>query len=170
MPHSGWSAFSFPSGHSTTNMVLYGFLAFLVARKIRPAWLVSVALDAATLMFLIAFSRLYLGAHWLSNVLGGLAFGSAWLTLLGLFYLRRPRDRIEPDGLLAVGCAKLVLAGGLNIYCNHTTDSERYAVKRGTSSAAGGGGVFEIIVRFDSVRCNAKIYHAFRFSIHGSGR
>src|SRR5258707_11414618 len=35
--YSGWSVFSFPSGHSTMNVVLYGFLAFLIAREIRPA-------------------------------------------------------------------------------------------------------------------------------------
>ncbi|WP_426130369.1 phosphatase PAP2 family protein [Pararhizobium sp. PWRC1-1] len=69
--YSGWSAFSFPSGHSTANMVLYGFLAFLIARDIRPAPQVLVGLFAAMLIFLIAFSRLYLGAHWFSDVVGG---------------------------------------------------------------------------------------------------
>jgi undecaprenyl-diphosphatase len=134
--YSGWSAFSFPSGHSTVNVVLYGFLAFLIAREFRPALRVSVALGAATLIFLIAFSRLYLGAHWLSDVLGGLAFGSAWLALLGLSYLRRQVERIEPGGLLAVGCSALVLAGGFNIYRSHATDSERYAVKSAAPTMA----------------------------------
>ncbi|MHC8322457.1 bifunctional DedA family/phosphatase PAP2 family protein [Pseudomonas sp. GB2N2] len=132
--YSGWSAFSFPSGHSTINVVLYGFLAILIARDNRPAWRLAVALGAATLIFLIAFSRLYLGAHWLSDVLGGLAFGSAWLALLGLSYLRRQAERINPRGLLALGCAALILAGGFNIYRSHATDSGRYAVKVGTPS------------------------------------
>lgn len=134
--YSGWSAFSFPSGHSTVNVVLYGFLAFLIAREIRPAWRLVVALGAATLIFLIAFSRLYLGAHWLSDVLGGLAFGSAWLALLGLSYLGRQAGRIEPKGLLAAGCSALILAGGLNIYRSHATDSDRYSVKVRTPSMA----------------------------------
>jgi undecaprenyl-diphosphatase len=134
--YSGWSAFSFPSGHSTVNVVLYGFLAFLIAREIRPAWRLAVALGAATLIFLIAFSRLYLGAHWLSDVLGGLAFGSAWLALLGLSYLRRQAERIEPGGLLALGCAALILAGGFNIYRSHAMDSARYVVKVGTPTMA----------------------------------
>lgn len=124
--YSGWSAFSFPSGHSTVNVVLYGFLAFLIAREIRPAWRFVVVLGAATLIFLIAFSRLYLGAHWFSDVLGGLAFGSAWLALLGLSYLGRQAGRIEPIGLLAAGCSALILAGGVNIYRSHATDTERY--------------------------------------------
>jgi len=134
--YSGSSAFSFPSGHSTANVVLYGFLAFLVVREIRPAWRLSVALGAATLIFLIAFSRLYLGAHWFSDVIGGLAFGSAWLAVLGLSYLRRQAERIEPGGLLALGCAALVLAGGFNVYRSHATDIERYAIKRATPTMA----------------------------------
>jgi len=134
--YSGWSAFSFPSGHSTINMVLYGFLGFLIARELRPTLRVSVVLGAAVLIFMIAFSRLYLGAHWLSDVLGGLAFGSAWLALLGLSYLRRQTKRIEPGGLLAVGCAVLILAGGFHIYRSHATDIQRYAVKSATQSIA----------------------------------
>ncbi|WP_246687014.1 bifunctional DedA family/phosphatase PAP2 family protein [Mesorhizobium sp. B2-4-19] len=132
--YSGSSAFSFPSGHSTMNMVLYGFLAFLVARELRPALRVPIVLGAATLVFLIAFSRLYLGAHWLSDVLGGLAFGSAWLALLGLSYLRRQTERIEPGGLLAAGCAALVLAGGAHIHRSHAMDVQRYAVQSPTPS------------------------------------
>ncbi|MFW0754084.1 VTT domain-containing protein [Pseudomonas sp. H11T01] len=134
--YSGWSAFSFPSGHSTVNVVLYGFLTFLIAREIRPAWRLAVALGAATLIFLIAFSRLYLGAHWFSDVIGGLAFGSAWLALLGLSYLRRQAERIESGSLLALGCAALILAGGFNVYRSHATDSGRYAFKVETPTMA----------------------------------
>ncbi|CAN7565558.1 phosphatase PAP2 family protein [Mesorhizobium sp. LjRoot246] len=137
--YSGWSAFSFPSGHSTVNTVLYGFLAFLIARELRPALRVSVALGAAVLIFMIAFSRLYLGAHWLSDVLGGLAFGAAWLALLGLSYLRRQAERIEPSELLAVGCAALVFAGGFHIYRSHVADIQRYAVKSTTQSMTAAG-------------------------------
>lgn len=132
--YSGWSAFSFPSGHSTVNVVLYGFLAFLIAREIRPAWRLVVILVTATLVFLIAFSRLYLGAHWLSDVLGGMAFGSAWLALLSLSYLKRQAGHIESMGLLAAGGLALILAGGLNVYRSHATDSHRYAIKSGAPS------------------------------------
>lgn len=88
--------------------MLHGFLAFLIARETRPTLRIPVALVAATLIFLIAFSRLYLGAHWLSDVVGAWAFGSAWLALLGLSYIRRQSERIDPGSLLAVGCVALV--------------------------------------------------------------
>jgi undecaprenyl-diphosphatase len=80
--YSGASAFSFPSGHSTANTVLYGFLAFLIAIGVRPTWRIPVVFAATFIALLIAFSRLYLGAHWFSDVTGGLAFGIAWIAVL----------------------------------------------------------------------------------------
>lgn len=130
--YTGWSAFSFPSGHSTVNLILYGFLAFLIARNLRPAWQFAIATSVASFTFLIAFSRLYLGAHWLSDVIGGLAFGTVWLALLGFFYLRKPSEPIDAKALTLVGCIALALAGGLNVYRHHALDVGRYAVKTST--------------------------------------
>ncbi len=127
--YTGSSAFSFPSGHSTVNIVLYGFLAFLIARELHPAWRLPVAFSVACLVFMIAFSRLYLGAHWLSDVVGGLAFGTAWLAALGFSYLRKRSESVGATGLIVVGCAALAVAGAINISRHHAFDVERYAVK-----------------------------------------
>lgn len=128
--YTGSSAFSFPSGHSTVNIVLYGFLAFLIARELQPARRFPVAFGAASFVLLIAFSRLYLGAHWLSDVVGGLAFGTAWLTALGFSYLRKRSEVVGATGLIIVECTTLVLAGGINIDRHHVFDVERYAAMR----------------------------------------
>lgn len=127
--YSGWSDFSFPSGHSTENAVLYGFLAFLIARRLRPAWGLPVALAAAILVALIAFSRLYLGAHWFSDVAGGLAFATAWLALLCIAYLYHQPAEEGAVGLVVVACASLVVAGGANVYRRHAADMVRYAAQ-----------------------------------------
>jgi membrane-associated phospholipid phosphatase len=73
------STFSFPSGHSTVSLAVYGALAVVIARRVsRPARLPWLA--AATLLVgLIGFSRLYLGVHFVTDVLAGFAAGAAWL-------------------------------------------------------------------------------------------
>ncbi|SON54971.1 Inner membrane protein YabI [Hartmannibacter diazotrophicus] len=127
--YNGWSAFSFPSGHSTINFVLYGFLAFLLARFASGRMKIAIAFTAACFAFAIAFSRLYLGAHWFSDVAGGLAFGSAWLALLVLFYMRRPAERLPTAPFVAVCLLVLVGFGGFHVDRNHARDVERYAVR-----------------------------------------
>lgn len=137
MLYQGWSAFSFPSGHSTINAVLYGLLAFLALRELAPRWRLPVVAGATCLVALIAFSRLYLGAHWLSDVAGGLAFGTALLALLGMFAIRRPAEPIRAGGLLAVAGATLLIAGSANIYAHHASDLARYAAPQTGTSLAG---------------------------------
>jgi undecaprenyl-diphosphatase len=127
--YSGWSDFSFPSGHSTTNAVLYGFLAFLVVRQIRPRLQLPVITTATANISLIAFSRIYLGAHWFSDVAGGLAFAVAWLALLSIAYQNHQTRERASGGLLLLVLGTVILAGGLNIYRNHGADMERYAVQ-----------------------------------------
>jgi membrane-associated phospholipid phosphatase/membrane protein DedA with SNARE-associated domain len=126
--YSGWSVFSFPSGHTTANAVLYGLLAFLVASGAGPVRRQTVVSGAAALVLLIAFSRLYLGAHWFSDVAGGLAFGSAFVALLGLFYIRVGREAVAPGQLLAVASCALIVFGAGNIAMRHESDLRRYAV------------------------------------------
>jgi undecaprenyl-diphosphatase len=74
--------YSFPSGHSTAVTAAFGALAFLLWPAMRSVRR-RVALVAATvcLIALVGFSRLYLGVHYLSDVLGGFALGAAWLSL-----------------------------------------------------------------------------------------
>jgi membrane-associated phospholipid phosphatase len=75
---SGWS---FPSGHAMGSFVTYGFLAYLLTRVPRAdfPWRTAVAV-LAVLVLLIGFSRIYLGAHYLSDVIGGYAVAAVWLT------------------------------------------------------------------------------------------
>jgi membrane-associated phospholipid phosphatase len=83
------TTYSFPSGHTMISTVFYGALAaFVIANsKSWPLRIFSVAM-ALTLIVLVAFSRIYLGAHYLSDVLGAMAEGFAWiaLSLTGLYY------------------------------------------------------------------------------------
>ncbi len=134
--YPGWSEFSFPSGHSTVNAVLYGWLAFLISRQVRPALRVPVSLGAAMLVILIAVSRVYLGAHWFSDVAGGLVFATAWGGLLAVVYLQHRAGQENPRGLLIVACSALVLTGGFHVYRHHAADVERYAIRHDAPAMA----------------------------------
>ncbi|MGH9752466.1 MAG: phosphatase PAP2 family protein [Blastocatellia bacterium] len=80
---------SFPSGHVTSYMALYGFLFYLVYTLTPPSRLRSALLIVfGALIGLVGISRVYLGAHWASDVLGGYCFGSFWLALIIHFYRR----------------------------------------------------------------------------------
>jgi undecaprenyl-diphosphatase len=127
--HKGWDAFSFPSGHSTSNAVLYGFLAFLLLGQVKPILRLPIALGSVVLVTAIAGSRLYLGAHWFSDVAGGLTFGAAWIAWLGLFYLRKPPEILRGDRLARVALMTLVVAGGANIVVNNAKDLQFYQAR-----------------------------------------
>lgn len=73
-------SFSFPSGHATTAAAFYGFLAYLIIRHCR-SWKIRIATIATTALLIIAvdISRLYLGVHYLSDVLAGNLVGIAAL-------------------------------------------------------------------------------------------
>lgn len=87
--------YSFPSGHASAATLFYGLVAsyVMIARR---GWSVRLGTAAAcTLMvLLVAFSRVYLGAHYLSDVLAGMAWSTAWLTICitGISTLRRRRE------------------------------------------------------------------------------
>lgn len=89
----GWS---FPSGHASGAMLLYGLLGYLVAREVPPAWRLPVALIAALLIVLVGFSRVILQVHYLSDVLAGYASAAAWSAawVAGLELARRRGPRV----------------------------------------------------------------------------
>lgn len=80
---------SFPSGHATVAVAFYGFLAYLLFNNIKnKKYRAPIILAGAVLIFLIGFSRLYLGVHYLSDVLAGYLVGLLWL-VVGIGYNRR---------------------------------------------------------------------------------
>ncbi len=128
--YQGVSSWGFPSGHTTVGVALYGFLAILLARSFSPRWRWLPFAAAIGMSLLIAFSRLYLGAHWLSDVLGGLSLGWAWVTFLGIFYLRRSGAEAPKGMLLTSAGLALLLAGAWHISYQYTQDLSRYQVRR----------------------------------------
>ncbi len=72
------SSFSFPSGHVTASVAVFGFLAVLLWRERRFGW----AIFSALWIPLVIFSRIYLGVHYPSDTLGALTFTTLWLMVV----------------------------------------------------------------------------------------
>ena len=74
---------SFPSGHTVTAILCYGFLAYLLVPKIPSRfWKWFVIIVSVLVMAFIGFSRLYLGGHYLTDIVAGYALGIAWAGLV----------------------------------------------------------------------------------------
>jgi undecaprenyl-diphosphatase len=93
---NGWS---FPSGHTSGSVVAYGMLAYVALRMLPGRWHLPMILLAAAIAFSTGFSRIYLQAHYLSDVVAGFASGTAWLVVcigsleLARFYGEHRRQR-----------------------------------------------------------------------------
>ena len=73
------SSFSFPSGHATSAVALYGFLFYFIWSHDKHHLKNPFLMFLASLIILIGFSRLYLGVHYFSDVLAGYFVGLIWL-------------------------------------------------------------------------------------------
>jgi undecaprenyl-diphosphatase len=97
--------FSFPSGHSLCSFCFYGMITALFIRRIRNrAARVAITSAAAMIILLVGVSRIYLGVHYPTDVLGAWTLGLFWISLLLRFDKREeprvpdPAD-IEPESL-----------------------------------------------------------------------
>jgi undecaprenyl-diphosphatase len=89
---------SFPSGHTIFFVAFFGFLLFLTyVYRLRPVyrWLLSFLFGS--MIALIGLSRVYLGAHWSSDVIGGYLTGSLWLSVMirSYAYLKLREEKIK---------------------------------------------------------------------------
>ena len=82
-PRPDLTPWGFPSGHVLSVVVFFGLMIYLVATAStrRRRWRVLASLVCLTTVVLVAFSRLYLRRHWLSDLVGGFAVGTAYLLL-----------------------------------------------------------------------------------------
>lgn len=74
--------YSFPSGHAMGSFIFYGSVAFIIIHltcKTSLRWLGAISMSI--LILLIGISRIYLGVHFPTDIIGGYAAGGAWLLI-----------------------------------------------------------------------------------------
>lgn len=125
--YSGAEAFSFPSGHATWSALVYGFSGWLASRGAAGRWNFVPLAAAGAPIVSIAAARVYLGAHWPSDVLTGLLFGFGAVLLVAIQFFRRPLATVDPARFGIAVAAVAILAGGTDAALTWSTAAARYA-------------------------------------------
>jgi membrane protein DedA with SNARE-associated domain/membrane-associated phospholipid phosphatase len=87
-PPTALSGFGFPSVGLTMTTITFGFFAVLIARELPGRQRVWPYLVSGAVVALLGFAQVYLGAHWLTDLVGGMLLGIVWLLVLGIAYRR----------------------------------------------------------------------------------
>ncbi len=107
-------SFSFPSGHAMVAVIFYGFLAYILIRHVKN-WKhkVNVFFGCLVVIFVIGFSRLYLGVHYASDVWGGYLLGFLILTTVTALYewRRWRKEKTEHEHVATSKKVKMATAG-----------------------------------------------------------
>ena len=80
------SGFSFPSGHTMMATSLYAILAFILWRSARNGARATIAVIAVGMIGMICISRIYLGVHFPSDIVGGLTASTFWILIVTTIY------------------------------------------------------------------------------------
>ncbi|APA87325.1 VTT domain-containing protein [Paraburkholderia sprentiae WSM5005] len=101
------SHFVFPSNHVAAAVIVYAFLAFLLARRVGKLEGVLVAGASIIVVIVVALAGVYFGRYWVSDAIGGAALAAVWVSLIALTAIWRhpqppPQRRFMPLVVLAV--------------------------------------------------------------------
>jgi len=107
--NSAQMSYAFPSAHASLSVAVFGFLAVIVARELRSNWHWVPYSMAVFMVVAISFSRLYLGVHWLSDVLAGWSLGLAWVALMGIAYRHHPAPPVSTKIFTPLAVSTLLL-------------------------------------------------------------
>jgi membrane-associated phospholipid phosphatase len=90
-------SWSYPSEHAAQALATWGMLALMLMAGRSARARVLLAAGAALIAFVVGLTRLYLGAHWMTDVLGGWALAGVWDCLLIICYLLAPQMAAPPE-------------------------------------------------------------------------
>lgn len=88
---------SFPSGHVLGAISLYGFLLYISYAQLKESMIRKILIIICLFAILfMGLSRIYLGAHWFSDVLGAYLIGFVWLSAVVFFY-HKLKPKVQPE-------------------------------------------------------------------------
>ncbi|MEP2703860.1 MAG: VTT domain-containing protein [Roseibium sp.] len=136
--YAGADAYSFPSGHATLNAVLFGICAVLIVHD-RSRWMkASIFTVFAAYVITIGFSRVYLGAHWTSDVLAGLLFGTAIVSAFAFVFGPIHNEKIGQLTVAGIVVLTLGLFGGWHVSRTFETALVTYEPRINTETVTAG--------------------------------
>jgi membrane-associated phospholipid phosphatase len=110
-----WSGYSFASGHTIGATLLYGQLLLFTVPLIKAkSWQRLVIFSAALLVMLVGFSRIALGAHYLSDVIAAIVLGVVWLIFCALLLRPMRRRALLPAVVVAVDAPRPATAATID--------------------------------------------------------
>lgn len=125
--YSGAEAYSFPSGHAAFAATFFGFSGWLALRGLPPRWHWLPLTVAAIITGLIVSSRVYLAAHWPSDVAAGTIFGFGTTLIVALIFRNDDLTQARPASLGLALCATLLVVGSFHVYQTYPAAEARYA-------------------------------------------
>lgn len=124
--HSPMSS-SFPSGHTTLATIYYVGIGLLITQAYQIKRDNPLFIFLGIIVIAVAISRMYLGAHWFTDVLGGWLLGSAILIFVLLSYKRRKTKTFNPRGLFLTIIITLAVSYSANYFLREAKAQQNYA-------------------------------------------
>ncbi|CAB3775747.1 hypothetical protein LMG28614_00076 [Paraburkholderia ultramafica] len=109
----------FPSNHVAATVIVYGFLAFLLGRRVGMLEGVLVAAASMIVVIVVALAGVYFGRYWMSDAIGGAALAYVWVAIVALTAMWRhpqapPPNTVMPVVVLVVVLVSVAVQIGVN--------------------------------------------------------
>ncbi|KAA1002515.1 phosphatase PAP2 family protein [Paraburkholderia panacisoli] len=109
----------FPSNHVAATVIVYGFLAFLLARRVGMVEAVLVAAVSTIIVIVVALAGVYFGRYWLSDAIGGAALAYVWVAIVALTAMwRHPQAPPQREFMPALVLVVVLVSVGAQLAVN----------------------------------------------------
>ncbi len=123
-PHN----FSFPSVHITVAIIVYGFFSYIVLEQFEKHHHRWALITVSIMVFAIAVSRLYLGVHWFSDIIGSILLGLVLLLMFIISYRRKATEKVDQRWFIPLLISSFIIIYGLYAWQNYAMLLQNYQI------------------------------------------